>query len=114
MDVPREIRKIIFDKQDMLEAMLNYAIRNDYELPRARVDGFAISQDPEGRFSLKFKFDDPTITMNITLNQDEIGAAMILYCKNQRIPLPRNANKSLVRHEDSLALQIALKRSKIA
>lgn len=108
----REIRKIIFDDQDLLEAMLSYATRDDYVLPRARIEGFAIREDPEEGLSLKFKFDDPTVTMNITFNQDEIGAALIIHCKNQRIPLPKDANKSLVRHENSLALQIAVAWSK--
>ncbi len=31
-----------------------------------------------------------------------------MHCKNKRILLPRNANKSLVTHEEGLALQVAI------
>ncbi len=41
----REIRKIIFDQQDLLESMINYAQRVDYVLPRARITGFDIHED---------------------------------------------------------------------
>ncbi|MBL6935251.1 MAG: hypothetical protein ISR48_07545 [Alphaproteobacteria bacterium] len=104
----REIRKIIFDQQDLLESMINYAQRVDYVLPRARITGFDIHEDSEAGISLRFKFDDPSVTTNISFNQDQIGAALIMHCKNKRILLPRNANKSLVTHEEGLALQVAI------
>ena len=104
----REIRKIIFSEQDLLEAMLNYATRNDYVLPRARIERLAVRKDAHEGLSVKFLWNDPTLTTNISFNEGEIAAALILFCKNQKIPLAKSAKKSIVQHEDSIAFQLSI------
>jgi len=69
-----------------------YAQQVDYVLPRAQIIGFYIHEDSETGIFLRFKFDDPTITTNISFHQHQIGAALVMHCKNKLIFLPRDAN----------------------
>ena len=105
----QEVRKIIFDQQDMVEGMLNYTQRTRRVMPsRARITGFDIKETSDRGISLKFKFDDPGNAKDITLHQDEIGAALIMQCKVKEIPLPRSAHKSLEADGDNINLVVVI------
>ena len=109
----QEIRKIVFSDQDVMDIIRHYCAKSGITLPRARLTGFAVADDGKGSYSLKLKFDDKAITNPVVLNSGEIGAAMIMYCRTQRIPLPRSAVKSLAKHGEQLALQVAVDWSKM-
>ncbi|MBT4769524.1 MAG: hypothetical protein HOO00_03225 [Rhodospirillaceae bacterium] len=105
----KEVRKIIFDQQDLVEGMLNYTQRTRRVMPsRARITGFDIQKTPDRGISLKFNFDDPEVEKEVILYQDEIGAALIMQCKVKEIPLPRSASKSLEADGDSINLVVAM------
>ena len=104
----QEIRKIIFSEQDMTEIILHYCAKSGLSMPHARMTGFEIDADEGKGILISLKFDDPSLVNKISFNQGEIGAAMIMFCKTQKIPLPKNANKSLALHGENLALQVAI------
>ena len=55
---------------------------------------------------LSFSIGDTTESNQIILSRDQVAAALIYYCRNNRIPLPRQGRKFLQTQEDGVALMI--------
>jgi|GEM_PF-468968 len=88
-----EYRLIFFRESEMVQAIGAFARLQKKPLPVGMI--------------LRMVFDEDQMTMTLHLERDsggrveqtytasEIAAALIGYCKNARIPLPRAANKEL-------------------
>ena len=103
--VPSEIRHIIFQEAEVARAVRAYRERTGTVVKSG--DSYTCSLDGTGagdemRFSMTVGFGSHSQTL--TAAGSELAAALILYCRGQRIPLPAGAAKSLQRFGSQLCL----------
>ena len=109
-----ERRAIIFPRADFLEAVRIYAVKLKRAMPADPPETVAF--DPAVDDSLVMRFEAPANQvepLDITFTPAEVGAALIGFCRDQKIPLPRTAIKKIEKHRDGAALLIEMKSSSI-
>ncbi|MEQ8193078.1 MAG: hypothetical protein RIB59_01175 [Rhodospirillales bacterium] len=102
----RELRKIVFSEEQVQAAVVNHCLRTERSLPQANIETVEITDDP-GRI-VTFTYAQDNGAKTVEFDRDQVGAALILYCKNQEIPLPRAGMKVLKKEGESLAMMISL------
>lgn len=104
--MPKETRRIQFTTIEVYQALLQYTTNHNKPLK----EGMVVSMhfDPA---------EDPALVVmvqtlggqveNFSYKLAELGAAIITYCKRNKIPLPHKGKKSLIRVDESAALAIS-------
>jgi len=97
--MPMEYREIGFTESEKEAAILNYCLMHDIAMPEADIRELVIEDGDTDRITLKLSFNalsgagaQPD---GITLNQEQIAAAFVLYCQACKIPIPRIGLRSL-------------------
>jgi len=106
-----EFRQLVFENDELLEALLEYFGNHDARVPRDGVRAAAIAAD-ELNIELSGKGDSPQ-QQPLQLPAGDVAAALIGLCRKRGIPLPRSAKKYLVVSGDNLALRIVMRRERI-
>jgi hypothetical protein len=95
--VPAEIRRILFVAHEILAALRDYHRRVGQPLP----SGPVLACTPEcdeaptiDRYRIAFHHSDPPAN-DIVIPATTLAVALILYCRNRKIPLPAQAEKSV-------------------
>lgn len=104
--MPKELRKLGFNKDELRAAAYDYCLRTSINLPQAAIQDLEIGEDPDAAVTLKFDTMDPQDIKEVKLSRDQMGAALIRYCGEQKIPIPRNGQKVLKIEGDVIALMI--------
>lgn len=106
--MPAELRKLVFSETELRAALVNFALRNDMHVPAANIDNVDIDDEKELTITLNFTTDDPSSNKNLVFNKEKVTAAIILYCRNNSIPLPRVARKVVAKDGDTVTMMINL------
>ena len=105
--MPNEIRHIIFTSDEVIRALIDYHRRAGNPLPAGNVVKCTFEkEDNLIKASLHMAVDADGSRQVVPVVQTTLAAALILYCINQKIPLPAKANKSLQLHNDTVGLVI--------
>jgi hypothetical protein len=105
--VPRELRKVIFSRNELQAALVNHLLHSGRTMPKRPIDRVEIGGGVSAA-TIFFQPGDPTEVQEWPLSQEEVAAALIRYCGQFAIPLPRAAKKRLQPDNDSLALIFSL------
>ena len=105
--MPRELRKVIFSRNEVQAALVNHLLHSGKTMPSCPIDRVEIGDGPAAVI-IFFQPGDPTEIQEWPLSQEEVAAALIRYCGQFAIPLPRAAKKRLQPDNDSLALIFSL------
>jgi CheY-like chemotaxis protein len=104
-----ERRAIIFPRADFLDALRRYGERIGKNLPDTAPDQFNF--DPSQDIALTIRFP-PVFTggsgKDFVFSREDVGQALVLYCHEHRVPLPKGAAKQLEKLKDGAALTIQL------
>jgi hypothetical protein len=103
--VPSESRIITFTKSEVFEALKDYCRQTSRPLPGASVDGLMLMQGKTIALELK----PPGHESPITFAENEVAAAIMLFCAKSNIPLPRRAIKSIDVAQETLSLRLELR-----
>lgn len=103
--MPSESRVISFSNVEAVDALLQYCTATKRELPSGGIKRLAFSNDSEIKATAEFNGDIPSISFF----QNEMAAALILYCNRVGIPVARRALKSLHVTQDSISLQLTMR-----
>lgn len=109
--MPSEIRQIIFNNDELLDAIRQYNAQSKVKLPQG---SFNLCQPVEdGEVGALVEIDDAMSgkTERMILKGSYVAAALVNACLRSRIPLPRNAKKSLRVVKDGMALHLKLRSS---
>lgn len=111
--MPLEQRQIVFSRTEVMEAMLAQLRRKGVPLPRGKVVGTTISGDAKSgpAFVVRVACEavsGPDVMQDLQLAGSELAAALIAYCRDRGIPLPRNTAKRLDLVEGQLALGMTI------
>ncbi len=104
--MPEELRKILFSKEEVQAAVVDYCLRAKIPLPDNNIDGLEVSADPNAMVVLKYADTGPAEASEVELSRDQVAAALIRYCSAINVPLPRSAQKVLQPGDGGISLLI--------
>jgi hypothetical protein len=93
--MPTEIRKIVFTVEEVRWAAVDFCLRSNIALPHANIGGLRIADDMAATVTILFTTANPAHPNEIRLSRDHVAAALIRFCMENQIPLPRHAQKVL-------------------
>ena len=104
--MPSELRKIVFERCELYDAVVAYNLRSKSKLPVGELQLVDVGQDDEV-FAIFHIINLSTgQAVEKRLSASYIAAALLTYCKNKRIPVSRSFRKSLTFHEGDVALMM--------
>jgi len=59
--------------------------------------------------TLNFATDEPNAEKALIFGKEQISAAIILYCRNHSIPLPRTSRKVIAKGKDTVTMMINMR-----
>ena len=110
--MPKELRKLVFTQDELQAAAVAYCYREGMRLPKGILK--SVTFGPEEQVCLNFSTLADGGPSRIRLTRDQIGAAIIRYCRSLRIPIPRLGQKVVNPDGDGVALLINLQYEKSA
>ncbi len=104
-----EVRTITFPKDAMIAAIKFLAAAANQPLPPGRLESCVVRSEPDIAITLRIR-DESTGALNEQeFTAERLGAAMIAYCRQVGVPLPRSAEKSLSVSGDNLMLCVQVR-----
>lgn len=116
--MPMEMRKLAFTQDELQAALVNYALRSEIKLPNANIEKIRVKEEDDEKKTTSVTLVYPASESgndlrSVEFSEAQIGAAIILYCKNLSIPLPRNARKTLSAENESVAIIMSVDWDKV-
>ena len=107
--MPSEFRQILFSNKELIEALYEYDRAGQTKL----LQGDILSCTPveEDKVAVRLKLMDPESgeTQVASLSPEMVAAVLLRYCIKHRIPMPKNAEKSIQVHDDQISLDVRIK-----
>ena len=105
--MPTELRRLVFSKQELVEAIDSHNRNAAEKLPPGSVASCEVRKE-EDNISAAIEITDQQSgeTQQVELNAAYLGAALLRFCIDKKIPLPRQSAKSLQVVGDNIALNI--------
>ena len=108
--MPREDRRIIFDKSETYQALYRLSLKKDDE-PRL-IAGAIVKVEPnkddEDKFDFHLVNPQDNVEKVVTYSKDFVAAALMMFCRGLGIPLPRRSEKSVLIREGQMVLRIVV------
>lgn len=107
--MPREDRRIIFEFQETYKALYALCVQNDMKKPPPGLVA-AVVVHPADSTKLLVRIENPLNNMaqDVEFSRDFLAAALMLYCRTCRIPLPKTAQKSVELGPDNVILRVQI------
>lgn len=104
--VLRDVRKVFFDRDAVLEVVLTFDREQGGWFHRG--SGFELSVEPEGAGAVTLTVQRPQDDQRETVHRAPswVAGAMVFFCWRSHIPLPRRGRKSLEPDEHGITLVI--------
>ena len=107
--VPSEVRTILFKQSEVIDALRIYRLRKGKPIPLGQTFKFVVEDDPGVRIALAVAVKGEERLEHCEFLAREIGAALVMHCIEQKIPLPaNNATKALQIAGDCVALVVTI------
>lgn len=106
--MPSELRQIQFNNNELIEALYEHN-----QVAETKLQGTIISCQPvsEAKVAVRLELAEPTSgeTQVASLSPELVAAALLRYCMKHRIPVPKDAAKSIQIHGDEISLNVQIK-----
>jgi len=106
--VPSELRQIFFSALEVLAAIKEHRRRVRKPLPTGTIVRFEIAEKEPLFVVIEITDDETGSRNNYKIGAEALGAALILFCIDHKIPMPVEANKSLRREGGGLCLVVEI------
>jgi len=105
-----ETRRITFTSEELVQAVANHRRDEKQPFPSSRVRGAQVTQANGSGLKIAFALDPATGdgAKELELKPNEVGAALIKFCRLKKIPLPKRATKSLAANDGQIILVLSL------
>jgi hypothetical protein len=110
--MPTERRRIIFSDDEIVSAAISHCRSTGIALPDAEVEDLDIAMDGDCSLCLTFAVTSPEQVDELTLDPETLLSALIAFCRNRAIPIPRSASKRLEPMEGSLSMVFNMRRAR--
>lgn len=101
-----EIRQIAFQPAEVCAAIQDYRRRRNEPLPAGTIVNVDFGTGADVTVTLTIRNDSTGAQQDIAFGTDVVGASMILFCINRKIPLPATSQKKVQRIGDTIGLLI--------
>lgn len=107
--MPREDRRIIFEFQETYKALYALCVQNELKKPPPGLVA-AVVQHPTDTSKVLVRIENPhsNLAQDVEFTRDFLAAALMLYCRTCRIPLPKTAHKSVELGSDNVVLRVQI------
>jgi hypothetical protein len=108
-----ELRQVTFTQSELLTAVLAHCRATRRNTPYGGGATCAVNEDASVTVRLEaFNVEtDAKSIVQVELDRNEVGAALLRYCMAMRIPLPKRSQKSLQVTGDALAMVTRMEAS---
>ena len=106
--MPKELRKLVFEEAELRAAAYDYCLRNNVNMPHSPIDQLIVSDSDDSVISLCFTTNDVNDPKKVSLSRDQVGAALIKYCSNNQIPIPRMGQKILKVDGQEISMMVSV------
>lgn len=110
--MPTELRRLVFSNSQLRAALDNYKRVAPEIAPRGRIVSVSLMHDrPDPKVSVSYRDDSAGSDGDAALELEpkSVAAALVLYCMEFDVPVPRNARKKLTMMGDNICLEIVLR-----
>ena len=106
--MPVETRRVEFSESELIAAVCEHCRYDRILVPDAAVEALELRDDPERALSMRFRVAHPTDPDEIALTRHQLRAALIRYCGQNGIILPRDAAKEVHLVDGRFILEFAI------
>ena len=106
--MPTEIRRLVFTNDELQTALSSAATKTKKTLPIGSITSAAFKRFGETEVQVEFYDNRENQSTTATFDSSFVGSALIFYCVNEHIPIPRAAAKSLDISGNNLSLVLRL------
>lgn len=111
--MPTEFRQLIFSRDELAKALANYREDTEGSVPSGNIVFCQIMQNSDLRVMIKVLPDGETQVHSRELGVDVIAPALMKYCLDNKIPMPRNSEKSLEAIGENIAMTVSIDRTSV-
>ena len=104
--MPAEYRTLVFSQEEIRSALIDHSTRSRRSFPLGEIVNVEFRTEETDQVELVVRSDLYDEVNKVRLEPEFVAAALIRYCFLQRVPLPRNATKSLTVEQGQLCLKI--------
>lgn len=104
-----EIRRLVFSTDELVEALYAYSESSSEKIPEGNVISCKAVDDDKTAVALEIENRPTQESYHVNLRHEFVGAALLGYCFDKKIPVPRDSEKSLQISGDNIALAIVRK-----
>jgi hypothetical protein len=107
--MPREDRRIIFEFQETYKALYALCVQKELPKPPPGIVA-AVVPHPMDETKVLVRIENPqtNIAQDLEFTRDFLAAALMLYCRTIRVPLPKNAHKSVELAQENVILRVMI------
>jgi hypothetical protein len=103
--VPRQVRCIVFSREEVVSALVEHRRRRERPLPPGHLERIVTGSGAAGTFAhLRLRADADQETILVAFDNAEIREALIGFCRSRHIPLARKAGKRISPQGSGIAL----------
>ena len=107
--MPTEIRRLVFSNDELIEALHAYSKTSNEKIPDGKVRTCTVVDDRKTAVTLEIENRFTQEVYQVNLRHEFVGAALLGFCFDTGIPVPRDSEKSLQVSGDNIALTIVRK-----
>ena len=104
----REYRRICFSTEELIEAIVSFDQLADQKLTAGFVISAGVSDDSIIKVHLDMRVYETAENITVTLDEKYLGAALVMYCLKNGIPIPRHSIRYLKRFDSDVALCLSI------
>ncbi len=104
--MPKEIRHVQFDQQDLRAALSAYLRQASWTNPVTGIGAIDLADDSVGPVAMVVTHT-PQGMREVVVPSEDLHSALLMFCKHMRIPLPIRSVKTLQRSGETLVLDIS-------
>lgn len=104
--MPTELRKIVFTKDEVWKAVVSHCMHAEIHMPNAPLEDVKVPKNMEPAVKLVFAGDRPGTYKEVALGMPEVAAALIRYCREAKVPLPKHGKKILKSEGEGIAMMV--------
>ena len=93
--MPTELRKIVFNENELYEAVMALHLQTATRLPQGPLEQVKVKGSDLAFVVLAYGAIDPSPARSLSFTKDQVAAGLIAYCRDKRIPIPRKGQKLL-------------------
>jgi hypothetical protein len=106
--MPSEFRQILFSNNELIEALYEYNQAAEVKLPQGTIVSCTPVAEAKVAVRLELANQASGETQVASLAPELVAAALLRYCIQHRIPMPKGAAKSIQAHGAEISLNVRI------